>query len=256
MPQRIFLYCVFLLCGAVWPVSGQTEYSFPSVSLEQGLSQPNVKALLSDERGFLWAGTVNGLNRFGNHSVRVYTRESEGASSLPDSRIEYLDEDREGRIWVLTRRGLARYRRDSDDFETLMDEPAWCAQMRSDGAWFGGDGCLYRMGYGPAASLERIPLFPTMEPRYRITAMTELPDSGLLLGTEDAGLYRFDPRKEQPLQIDQKEPDFSKFREFILAERRYANLVAIKGKEAADAMFQKTEEDAKKRWAALVKRAG
>ena len=69
-------------------------------------------------------------------------------------------------------------------------------------------------------------------------------------------LYRFDPRKEQPLQIDQKEPDFSKFRDFILAERRYANLVAIKGKEAADEMFKKTEEDAKKRWEALVKRAG
>ncbi|MCF0109396.1 MAG: pyruvate:ferredoxin (flavodoxin) oxidoreductase [Erysipelotrichaceae bacterium] len=67
-------------------------------------------------------------------------------------------------------------------------------------------------------------------------------------------LYRFDPRKEQPLTIDSKEPDFTKFREFLLNENRYKQLVAKLGAEESDKAFAKTEADAKKRYNRLVAR--
>ena len=61
-------------------------------------------------------------------------------------------------------------------------------------------------------------------------------------------LYRFDPRKEQPLEIDSKEPDFTKFHDFLLNENRYKQLVAKLGAEAADVAFAKTQADAEKRY--------
>ena len=65
-------------------------------------------------------------------------------------------------------------------------------------------------------------------------------------------LYRYDPRKEQPLTIDSKEPDWSKFHDFLMNEARYFNLPKIRGAEAAEAAFAKTLSDAQKRYSKLV----
>ena len=62
-------------------------------------------------------------------------------------------------------------------------------------------------------------------------------------------LYRFDPRNEAaPLHVDSKEPDWSKFKDFLMNETRFNQLVKIKGAEEADKMFDKTLKDAQKRY--------
>ncbi len=65
-------------------------------------------------------------------------------------------------------------------------------------------------------------------------------------------LYRFDPRKEHPLVIDSKEPNWDKFEAFLMDENRYSQLVKIKGQEKAEEMYAKTKADAKKRYNRLV----
>ena len=62
-------------------------------------------------------------------------------------------------------------------------------------------------------------------------------------------LYRFDPRNEAaPLHVDSKEPDWSKFKDFLMNETRFNQLVKIKGAEEADKMYDKTLKDAQKRY--------
>ena len=67
-------------------------------------------------------------------------------------------------------------------------------------------------------------------------------------------LLRYDPRLEDagknPLQVDSKEPDFTKFREFLLSENRFAQLSKV-NPEHAEALMEKCEKDAKKRRARL-----
>ena len=65
-------------------------------------------------------------------------------------------------------------------------------------------------------------------------------------------LYRFDPRKEQPLTIDSKEPNWDEFEAFLMNENRYNQLPKIRGQEAAEAAFAKTKSDAQKRYKRLV----
>lgn len=63
-------------------------------------------------------------------------------------------------------------------------------------------------------------------------------------------LLRYDPRLEDegknPLQIDSKEPDFDKFKDFLLSENRFAQLSKI-NPEHADELMDKCLNDAKKR---------
>ncbi len=67
-------------------------------------------------------------------------------------------------------------------------------------------------------------------------------------------LYRFNPALEQPLIIDSKEPDFTKFRDFIMNETRF-NQLPIVNPDAADELLKKTESDAVKRFTRLAKLA-
>ncbi|MDD6259016.1 MAG: thiamine pyrophosphate-dependent enzyme, partial [Erysipelotrichaceae bacterium] len=65
-------------------------------------------------------------------------------------------------------------------------------------------------------------------------------------------LYRYDPRNEKPLTIDSKEPDWTKFKDYLMKEARYFNLPRLKGQEVADQMFDKTLKDAQVRYNKLV----
>ncbi len=67
-------------------------------------------------------------------------------------------------------------------------------------------------------------------------------------------LFRFDPRKEKPLTIDQAAPDFTKFHDFLMNEARYSQLLKINPQHAED-LYQGAQDDAKKRYEKLVKRA-
>ena len=66
--------------------------------------------------------------------------------------------------------------------------------------------------------------------------------------------WRFDPRLEEgkQLQIDCKEPDFTKLRDFIMQETRFSQLPIV-NPEHAEELLTKCEEYAKKRWAAIKK---
>jgi len=71
-------------------------------------------------------------------------------------------------------------------------------------------------------------------------------------------MWRFNPLLKQegqnPFILDSKEPDLSKFREFIMDEVRYSSLLRA-FPEIAEDMFQKNEADAKERYEGYKKMA-
>ena len=68
--------------------------------------------------------------------------------------------------------------------------------------------------------------------------------------------FRYDPRLlaegKPALQIDCKEPDFSKFRDFVMGETRFSQLPKI-NPEHAEELLQKSERCAKERWERIKK---
>lgn len=67
--------------------------------------------------------------------------------------------------------------------------------------------------------------------------------------------FRYDPRREEqglnPLQIDIfREPDFDKFREFVLTENRYKSLLTLNPAQA-DELLRGAQEHARKRYLRL-----
>ena len=63
---------VFLLCSLL-PLSYGQQYNFRSYSLEEGLPQSQVQALIQDQQGNLWVGTNGGgLCRFNGKEFQVF----------------------------------------------------------------------------------------------------------------------------------------------------------------------------------------
>ncbi len=71
--------------------------------------------------------------------------------------------------------------------------------------------------------------------------------------------FRYNPTlvgtDKNPFSLDSKEPDFSKFQEFLMGENRYINLKRS-FPEAAEALFEKTQHDAETRYNTYKKLAG
>ncbi|MBR0137229.1 MAG: 2-oxoacid:acceptor oxidoreductase family protein, partial [Erysipelotrichaceae bacterium] len=68
-------------------------------------------------------------------------------------------------------------------------------------------------------------------------------------------LYRYDPRKEQPLEVDFTKPDYTKFRDFLMDEARYNNLVKV-NPDKAEELYQQAAKDAERRFNNLMKKLG
>lgn len=82
------------------PVPAAPRLRFQHLSIEDGLSQVNVSAVLQDRQGFMWFGTQDGLNRYDGYRFTVYRPIPFDTTSLLDTGIMALGEDRAGAIWA------------------------------------------------------------------------------------------------------------------------------------------------------------
>lgn len=87
-----------VLFGAL-QVSAQS-YRHAVWSVEEGLSQSTVFAMMQDRKGMLWIGTEDGLNRFDGYQFSIYRNEPFDSTSLAGNEVRALLEDSKGRIWV------------------------------------------------------------------------------------------------------------------------------------------------------------
>lgn len=85
---------------------GQSKnLKFEVISIEEGLSQSTITCILQDDKGFLWFGTQDGLNRYDGYTFKVFTNNPEDTNTISHSFIVCLYQDREGYLWIGTDAG-------------------------------------------------------------------------------------------------------------------------------------------------------
>ncbi|MCU0277077.1 MAG: hypothetical protein MUF02_09560, partial [Acidobacteria bacterium] len=62
--KKRMLYLCLLFSLAANAMAGGGKARFERISIAQGLSLSSVYCLVQDQRGFMWFGTEDGLNRF------------------------------------------------------------------------------------------------------------------------------------------------------------------------------------------------
>ncbi len=87
-------------------LSGQDELNFNHLSIKDGFVDSKANAIIQDQKGFIWTGTWNGLNRYDGYSVRTYQPSFHDSTTITNREVVELLEDRAGNIWIGTSSGL------------------------------------------------------------------------------------------------------------------------------------------------------
>ena len=100
------LLCVLLLAAA----SAQAQfYYFKSYGVSHGLSSNTITSVIQDQKGFIWLGSRNGLNRFDGTTFKIFRNKPSDRSSLGSNSILSLYEDEKEKLWVGTTKGIYVY---------------------------------------------------------------------------------------------------------------------------------------------------
>src|SRR5579872_7187005 len=111
---------------------------FTHISVEQGLSQSTVQAILQDHAGYIWMGTEEGLNRYDGYTFTIFKHDPQNPHGLPDDIVSALYEDREHRLWVGTQEGLSLFDRRTETFTAVPE-----IQQKVSGILEAADGTLW-----------------------------------------------------------------------------------------------------------------
>lgn len=98
---------VVIVAATVCFATTARPYEFDRISLDRGLSQSSVQVMVQGPKGYLWAGTQFGLDRYDGYRFKGW-RPGSGASGLSNGFVQALRFDRDGRLWVGTGDGLNR----------------------------------------------------------------------------------------------------------------------------------------------------
>ncbi len=125
--QPSFFRVITLVCILLLPFCAQpqaTSINFRHIKSENGLSNSTIETILQDNRGFLWFGTRDGLNRYDGSQMIIYRNNSTDSSSISDNYITSLFEDKQHNLWVGTVNGLNKFDPGLNRFTRLKNNPA------------------------------------------------------------------------------------------------------------------------------------
>ncbi|SLM31927.1 putative Histidine kinase [Desulfamplus magnetovallimortis] len=97
---------------------------FDHITIEDGLSQNTINAILQDQNGFMWFATQDGLNKYDGYNFTYYKNNPEDANSLSDNFVYDIALDKYGIIWLGTRgQGLSRFDPKTEKFLNYRYDP-------------------------------------------------------------------------------------------------------------------------------------
>jgi signal transduction histidine kinase/ligand-binding sensor domain-containing protein len=95
---------------------------FKHLTVADGLSSSSVESILQDNRGFMWLGTPDGVNRYDGVNIITYKNIWSDSSSLLSDYVRTIYEDRKKNLFIGTSGGLNLYDRESDNFINFRND--------------------------------------------------------------------------------------------------------------------------------------
>lgn len=123
--SAFLLLVLIFLAFHLYPEVQEEKYTvkFSRLTTEDGLSIDSVNSITQDKRGFIWVGTIYGLNRYDGYNFKIYKHQATIENSLTHDWINTVFEDRYGFIWVGTKYGLNRLVPGQDSFKHYIYSP-------------------------------------------------------------------------------------------------------------------------------------
>lgn len=196
--------CLMILCGSLVSIPSHavsiTDIYFKELTLRDGLSDLTILDIAEDHDGYIWVATITGLNRYSGYGIKQYLPSEDDKYSIPSGQVRSLHVDTKGTLWVGTSNGLARFDKNTDQFETIY------IQGSENNSGFVGE-ITSSFDQTPTVAIDNSLflwdenlqlLVPFSENLHLDSQIVSLHDeaSRTWIGTADAGLFIFDKTTE------------------------------------------------------------
>lgn len=259
---QLLLMLSLLVVGyaVAWGQTPGTERLFRTIGLQQGLSNSQVNCMMKDSRGFVWLGTMSGLNRFDGVRFQTFHAHAGNMQAIINDCVNHLYEDFEGNIWVETAMGYCVFHPISESFDQHPEE--WMKTKGMEGVphrvyvdsqknlWIAVSGKgLYRLAPDGKQAL----LFPRVRQGHEVTSICETP-KGMAVVDDDGLITLFQTTNHQGRHTVQQD---GILRMGALSPREYFLFVDHAGRywvsaDGLSAVFEPSETVASGKWYSTV----
>ena len=111
---------------------------FKHLNVEDGLTHHETLYVYQDSQGFLWFGTKNGLNKYDGMTITPYFHDPdpENKNSLVGNFAHWIQEDRDGSLWISTwGDGISKYDPKLDKFTNFRHDETNPQSLASNNVW-------------------------------------------------------------------------------------------------------------------------
>lgn len=110
-----------LLMAFRFGLAQTSQYRFTRINVDHGLSHNQVKTIFKDRQGFLWIGTISGLNRYDGYTIKIFRNNPNDSTSLISSDVNNVFEGPGGKMWIHTWSGTNVYDPLTERFDRNAD---------------------------------------------------------------------------------------------------------------------------------------
>ena len=178
----LIIFVLFPFClGSFTALNAQPQsITFDCLTLDQGLSQSTVASIVQDKDGYMWFGTIDGLNKFDGYTVTVYQNVPGDSTSIADNWITSLCLGTDAILWIGTlSRGLCKFDSKTGHFTNYQFNPIPVDSSLRE------------------SLLKELPFTFSYFNYYTIKSVYEDSFGSLWIGTFGSGLYKFDKEKNE-----------------------------------------------------------
>lgn len=196
--MKIRLYIGIWLLACFGQVYGQSGHNFFNhFTIKDGLASNHVFCVWKDQHGWLWLGTMNGLQRFDGRNFRYYSKNT--SDGLPPRPVYQILNDGNGNMWVKSGESYGIFNPENRSFqEVSFSDPV--NREYGDFLWKDSLGNIYvvikRKGifvYDPhSQAFNTRSVHIGLPDGYRINSIYEDDQSGLFYITCMEGLILYD----------------------------------------------------------------
>ncbi|HEU4471446.1 MAG TPA: two-component regulator propeller domain-containing protein, partial [Flavisolibacter sp.] len=108
--MRFKIYVLLLLC-CLWKhgLAQLGHLRFAHYGDRNGLSDRHCNSIVQDSQGYVWVGTLDGLNRFDGNQFRSFRSSAADPFSISSAEAQPLHTTRDGKVWINTNKGINWY---------------------------------------------------------------------------------------------------------------------------------------------------
>ena len=189
----------------------ESDIKFEHFSIEHGLSHSKVNCIFQDNRGFLWLGTNDGLNKFDGYEFTVYRWQPNDPMGLSAQLVRAVLQDRLGNLWIGTEGGgVNLFERDTNSFHHFTADSTSEIRLHSEDVnsiiedhqgnlWLGTSSGLDLFDWHNRRVINYVPKHLARAPRTAkiVNVVYEDRRKNLWVGALNSGLWLFDRERQE-----------------------------------------------------------